>query len=249
MASKTKKHKRNVNMLDAQESSSDDACVYKLSLCTVVVNKHDAHPHFLVCINGQQVNVTGDPGAEFDVMDERDYSKMRPRPKLSQDNTKIFPYGSATVLHVKGVFSAEVNFAMQKSDELFYIVAGSGGSLLGWNISKRLQLVRVVQQVTTDKLQTTPVDRSVSCDDLFLGLGQLNKFKGKLHINEMIQTIAQPHRRMPFHVRKKFEQELKRDEELGVIERVEGATPSVPPLFEVSKCRRSNLHTSQIRLS
>ena len=89
--------------------------------------------------------------------------------------------------------------------------------------------------MTTDKLQTTPVDRSVSCDDLFLGLGQLNKFKGKLLINEMIQPIAQPHRRMPFHVRKQFEQKLKRDEELGVIERVEGATSSVSPLVVVSK--------------
>ena len=131
-------------MLDAQESSSDDACVYKLSLCTVVVNKHDTRPHFLVCINGQQVNVIVDSGAEINVMDKRDYSKMTPRPKLSQDNTQIFPYGSATPLHVKGVFSAEVKSAMQQSDELFYIVAGIGGSLLRWKISKRLQLVRVV---------------------------------------------------------------------------------------------------------
>ena len=58
-------------------------------------------------------------------------------------------------LHVKGVFSAEVKSATQQSAELFYVVAGSGGSLLGWKTSKRFQLVRVVQQVTTDKLQTT----------------------------------------------------------------------------------------------
>ena len=142
-------------------------------------------------------------------MDERDYSKMMPRPKLSQDNTKIFPYGSATPLHVKGVFSAEVKSATQQSDELFYVVAGSGGSLLGWKTSKRLQLVRVVQHVTTDKLQTSSVDRLVSeYDDLFLGLGQLKDCKVKLHIDEMIQPVAQPHRRIPFHVRKQLEQEL-----------------------------------------
>ena len=83
-------------MLDAQDGSSDDACVYKLSLCTVGVNKHDARPHFLVSVSGQHVNVIADSGAEINIMDERDYSKMTPRPKLSQDSTKIFPYGSAT---------------------------------------------------------------------------------------------------------------------------------------------------------
>ena len=93
-----------------------------------------------------------------------------------------------------------------------------------------------MQQVTTDKLQTTPVDRLVSGhDDIFLDLGQLKNFKVKLHIDEMIQPVAQPHRRIPFHVRKQLEQELKRDGELGVIDRVEGATPWVSPLVVVPK--------------
>ena len=45
----------------------------------------------------------------------------------------------------------------------------------------------------------------------------------------------QPHRRIPFHVRKQLEEQLERDEKSGVIERVEGATPWVSPLVVVPK--------------
>ena len=53
--------------------------------------------------------------------------------------------------------------------------------------------------------------------------------------DETVQPIAQPHRRIPFHVRKQLEQELKRDEQLGVIERVEGATHWVSSVMVVPK--------------
>ena len=54
-------------MLDAQDRSSEDAGLYKLSLCTIGINKHDARPHFLVSVNDQQVNITADPGAEINI--------------------------------------------------------------------------------------------------------------------------------------------------------------------------------------
>ena len=83
-------------------------------------------PHFRVSINGQQVNVIAYSGAAINIIDERDYSKMIPQPKLSQNNTKIFPYGSATPTDIKGVFNADVKSATQQSNELFYVVAGCG---------------------------------------------------------------------------------------------------------------------------
>lgn len=231
-----KPQRRGVHIVAAEDSSSDDACVYKLSLCNVGVNKRDARPHFIVNVNGHELNVIADSGAEINIIDECDYATMTPQPQLSRDDTKIFPYGSAKPLPVKGIFTATVKSATQQSDELFYVVAGSGGSLLGWKTSKRLHLVRVVQPLSTNQPQATAIDRLVSeYDDLFQGLGQLKDFKVKLHVDETVQPVAQPHRRIPFHVRQQLEQELKRDEELGVIERVEGATPWVSPLVVVPK--------------
>ena len=57
----------------------------------------------------------------------------------------------------------------------------------------------------------------------------------KLHIDENVPPVAQPHRRVPFHVRKQLEEQLRRDEELGVVERIESPTPWVSPIVVAPK--------------
>lgn len=231
-----KRHQTRVNKLETQDSSGDDAYVYTVELCTMSAANHEARPRFKISLNGQQLSVIADSGADINIIDEQDYSKLQPRPKLRSDNTKIFPYGSKTPLLVKGVFNADVQVASLQSTELFYVIAGSGGSLLGWKTSKRLNLVRVVQNLTSVSQTRCSVEQLVQdYDDLFQGLGKLKDFQVKLHVDESVSPVAQPHRRIPFHVRKQLEDQLKKDEELGVIERVEGATPWVSPLVVVPK--------------
>ena len=53
--------------------------------------------------------------------------------------------------------------------------------------------------------------------DMFHGLGKLKNYQIKLHIDEEVPSVAQPQRGVPFHVRKQLEEQLRRDEELGVI--------------------------------
>jgi hypothetical protein len=72
-------------------------------------------------------------------------------------------------------------------------------------------------------------------DELFHGLGKLKGHQIKLHIDESVPPVAQPHRRVPFHVRQQLEEQLKRDEELGVVERIEGPTPWVSPIVMAPK--------------
>ena len=70
---------------------------------------------------------------------------------------------------------------------------------------------------------------------MFTGLGKLKDFQVKLHIDESIPPVAQPHRRIPFHVRQQLEEQLRKDEELGVIEHIEGPTPWVSPIVVAPK--------------
>ena len=72
-------------------------------------------------------------------------------------------------------------------------------------------------------------------DELFHGLGKLKGYQVKLHIDESVQPVAQPHRRVPFHVRQQLEEQLKRDEDLGVLERIEDPTPWVSPIVVAPK--------------
>ena len=55
-------------------------------------------------------------------------------------------------------------------------------------------------------------------DDLFHGLGKLKGKQVTIHIDESVQPVAQPHRRVPFHVREQLEEQLAKDEEQGAIE-------------------------------
>lgn len=57
----------------------------------------------------------------------------------------------------------------------------------------------------------------------------------KLHIDQSVQPVAQPHRRIPFKTRKKVQAELKVLEENDIIEKVDGPTPWVSPILAVEK--------------
>ena len=72
-------------------------------------------------------------------------------------------------------------------------------------------------------------------DDLFHGLGKLKNYQIKLHIDEEVPPVAQPHGRVPFHVHKQLEEQLRRNDEVGVVERIEGPTPWVSPIVIAPK--------------
>ena len=66
-------------------------------------------------------------------------------------------------------------------------------------------------------------------------MGKIKGIKIKLHIDKSKQPVSQKHRRVPFHVRKDVEKELKRLEDLDVIEKINGPTPWVSLIVTVPK--------------
>mgnify|MGYP001794018754 CR=1 FL=1 len=119
-----------------------------------------------------------------------------------------------------GKFTAPIQSSTRTCCDTFYVVEGTSGSLLSWKTSTDLELLKVVQPIIT---QSTPtVDQLTSeYHDLFQGLGKLKNYQVKLHIDETIPPVAQLHR----HAK-----QLRRDEELGVIKRVEEPTAWVSPI-------------------
>ena len=70
---------------------------------------------------------------------------------------------------------------------------------------------------------------------LFQGIRQLKKFEVKLHVDPTVSPIAQPARRIPFHMRRKVSAALKQLEDDDIIETVEVPTPWISPLVIVPK--------------
>ena len=72
-------------------------------------------------------------------------------------------------------------------------------------------------------------------DAVFNGVGKLRDYQLKVHLNPDITPVAQPQRRLPFHVRKDVEKKLKELQDLDISEDVEGPTPWVSPLVAFPK--------------
>jgi len=67
------------------------------------------------------------------------------------------------------------------------------------------------------------------------GIGNLAGVEVTLHLDPEISPVAQKARRIPFHLRKKVEQEVLTLEQQNVIEKVDGPTPWVSPLVVIPK--------------
>ena len=63
----------------------------------------------------------------------------------------------------------------------------------------------------------------------------MKDFQVELHIDPSVPPVTQPHRRIPFHLRKKLDAELDKLERQGIIEPVDGPTPWVSPLVVTPK--------------
>ena len=76
--------------------------------------------------------------------------------------------------------------------------------------------------------------------EIFNGIGKLKDFQVKIHTDESVKPVVQPHIRILFHIRKPVESELERLEKLDIIERVDGPTPWVSPIVVAPKQKNPN---------
>lgn len=215
-------------------------------------------PHASIKVGDSNVKVMIDTGASVNIIDETTFRRLKCRPSLTKCTISIFPYGSRTPLPALGKFTAMVESKSQLTTATFHVLKGNNGSLLGYGTASQLGLIKIANALHMspqqhDQLQgshSTDSQRASACiktdgntiddilseyNDLFQGMGKLKDVQVKLHIKKDVTPVTQPHRRVPFHVRKRIEAELQRLEDLDVIEKVNGPTPWVSPIVAVPK--------------
>ena len=112
---------------------------------------------------------------------------------------------------------------------------GTCGSLLTYETALALNLIKLTINATENQEPEVQEENKLKqlldkYNDRYHGVGKLKDSQVHLHINETVTPSPQPHRRIPFHLRKGLEQELTRLEHEGIIEKVHGPTPWVSPL-------------------
>ena len=218
---KSKKKVRHI--VESNDSDTDDDS-YKVS--SVKSNKK-YRSHVTVRVDNHPVRFQVDSGADVNIMDEKTFSHIKSRVKLSKCKARLYPYGSRSPLRLK--FTATLSNSEKYDVADIYVVQGTHnvGSLLGSRSATALGILRIVNRVACDNTQksernstlkkqdpsvlqtesTSPVTSVDSLnliaeyDDLFHGIGKLKGVQVKLHVDDQIQPVAQKHRRVPFHLR------------------------------------------------
>lgn len=158
----------------------------------------------------------------------------------------VFSYGAEDPLKLEGQWTAYTSFKNKGLELTFVVVEGNYPCLLGKVACENLGLVtfhpNYVCFNTGERKNGNVVTMDPELDkivgkhaNLFKGLGKLKNYELRVEVNPNVRPIAQPIRRLPFHIRHKVEQEIERLIALDILERVDGPTPWLSGIVVVPK--------------
>ena len=178
-----------------------------------------------VIVNGHTTMGFADTGAEINIMSLNTAKRL----KLSLQKTRmrIRPYGSkskacrgcytGTIMHGDAVANATI-YVINKPVET--LLSGATCEQLGIISFQQAKVAHVV--APTDQSKAGLLTRYPS---IFDGVGTLKNYQVTLHTDKNVKPVCQPARPIPFHLRKKCEQELREMEAEGIIEEHSGPCP------------------------
>ena len=169
-----------------------------------------------------------DSGASANIIDETAYQHVCKREKIAitKPRNKILAYGSEKPLPALRQFLATSKSHYTVAPN--HVSKGSNGSLLSYHTATELGLI----MLTVNQLNDKPPDieqLAATNPNLFNCIGELKDFNLRLHIDQNLPPVAQPLRRIPFHLRKQVAKELQKLEQDGIIEDVQCPTPWISP--------------------
>lgn len=191
-----------------------------------------------VVLDGRPLQMELDTGAAVSLVSEATYKQLFADTPLSETSTTLKTY-SGEPLRVVGQREVEVCAEKQTARLPLVVVAGDGPSLFGRDWLKSIRLDwQAIKQVRYRGLP----DILSAYENVFQpGLGTLEGYEAKIFVD----PEAQPHfckaRSVPYAMRAKVEEELKRLQEEDVIEPVQfadWAAPIVPVLKSDGKTVR-----------
>ncbi|XP_014664198.1 PREDICTED: uncharacterized protein K02A2.6-like [Priapulus caudatus] len=185
-------------------------------------------PTVTVNVDGTPINAVIDTGASVMMMSLRSFARLQPQPRLVPPSVPVYGYGNSTPLDVRGTFTAKVSYRSSSADTEIYVTSHDGDTLLNFATATALGLVELAYATSASPESVYP--------DRFTGIGKLNNYRYHIQADSSVSPVAIPHRRIPFHMRRKVEQKLDRLLELDIFEKVENTpTPWVSPITVVPK--------------
>ena len=185
-------------------------------------------PRVMLTVNNTKMAFMIDSGASVNIMDQYSFSQLEQSPRLSKAKSNLYAYGSDTPIPVRGVFQATIESKNKFAISDIFVTSGNCGSLLSFQTASDLGIIHMNINAINQNITMEELARKFP--QLFTGIGKLKSHQIKLHIDPNVTPIAQPHRRVPFHLQQKVEDEINNLLEQDIIERVTGPTPWMSPI-------------------
>ena len=172
-------------------------------------------------------------------MSQQTFNALKVKPPLQHVTTKVFAYGSDNALELIGVFETDIKYKERTVSATFLIAKTGTQTLLSYDTASDLGLIKIVFNIADEPERINHTEIMQKYADRFQGIGKLKDVTCKLHVDETVNPVTQPHRRIPFHVRNKVKEDLHHLEELDVIEKVvDQPTPWISPIRVVPKPKK-----------
>ena len=110
--STNKHHAKSVTIENQHVDTSDQRCdsdnSEEYNFTTGVQTNHTTKPIFEVQIMNISVSIMADSNATVNTLSEQDFNRLKPKPRLAETKTRVYPYMSDKTLNRCGKFQANV---------------------------------------------------------------------------------------------------------------------------------------------
>ena len=223
---------------DASNSEEDEFAFVVTEVENVCATSGE--PVVSVSINGIDKDVLIDSGSVSNLISLNEYNQLKAQglqASLKNCDRKLFAYGGKK-LEVVGQFDVELA-VHDKKIKSHFVVTSNGRCLLGNVSAKALGILHIgpMTSLETDCNSVYDIEAKLKIEypRVFSGIGKLNDYQLKLHIDENVKPVAQKPRSIPFVLREKVTAKVNSLIEKDIVERVEGPTSWVSPIVVAPK--------------
>ena len=188
-----------------------------------------------VTVGGIPVEMMIDSGTTCNIIEQNLWEYLKSE-NIKCESTKchlnVYSYGSEDPLPVLGKTNLD--------DIEFIVMKGCGQALLGQATASALEVLKLRPNVQAVSKGVKP--QSLGEHEIFAkypgcynGIGKLKDYQLKIPIDNDVQPVAQPMRRVPYQLRDKLSKKLDELLELDIIEEVSGPSSWVSPVVVIPK--------------
>ena len=213
------------------ERSDDEESVYNVNIFRLLrkgpesVRSVEDDFKVQLVVNNNLDSVLADTGAKVSVCSRKQAEKWKLVDRMTPTKIKIKPYKSPAIPAV-GESRCSVSFGARSVPVVWHVIEDSCQPVLAGVHAKALGIISFQKKpdafmpINVIKLEDKSNMQDVLCQypECFEGIGKLNQYEVNLHVDPACKPVAEPPRRIPYHLKDRVDEAIKVMVENDVIE-------------------------------